>query len=116
MNSQHIIQVKEQGNFNPEIYFRTIPEFQEDQFDDLAIDQVLANEFFHGDYELSVTCDQQSDVSKLDFERHYFHNGLNVLDNNFIRNFDVFQTKHPPKSMRKLRSNTLNLVGFSNLG
>lgn len=117
MNQLHASQLKgaSDGDINPETYFRTIPEFHEDDMENLALDHVLAHELFFGDYELSVTC-EQSEISKRDFEANYFQSGLNVLENKFIRNFDEFQLRHPPKSLKKLRSNTVNLVGFSNEG
>ena len=116
MTLLHTSQLNElkSGGFDPENYFRTIAEFQEDEFENHRIDHLLAQELFFGDCELSMTFDQPSEASKRDFEGRYFHSGLNILDNNFIRNLDEFQIRYPPKSLRGLRSNTLNLVGFDN--
>ena len=115
MEYLHSLQVsnlnEETSNFDPQQYFRTLPAFQGDEFDTLALDHQLAYELFLGDYELSVTC-EPSDLSKRDFEDYYFKSGLNMLDNKFIKNLDEFQLRHPPKPLAKLRSNTVNLVGF----
>jgi hypothetical protein len=114
MAKQHALQAEDSA-FNPEEYFRTIPAFDADELDSLALDYVLAQELFYGDYELSITC-EQSEMSKRDFEGNYFESGLNILDNKFIRNFDDFQLRHPPKPLARLRSNTVNLVGFGDEG
>lgn len=115
MEYLHSLQIGDLGNepkeLDPEEYFRTLPPPQGDEFDRLSIDHFLANELFLGDYELSVTC-EPSDLSKRDFEDYYFKADLNLLDNKFIQNLDEFQLRHPPKPLSRLRSNTVNLVGF----
>lgn len=100
------------GIFDPVEYYRAIPVHHTSDLDDTNLDLMLAKELFMGEYEISFT-ELTSELSKTDLEAAYFNPGDNLLEEGFLQNFDKFQTKHPQLS-RKLRSQTEDLVGFSN--
>lgn len=99
-------------SFDPIEYFGAIPARYTADLEDNGIDEMIARELFMGEYEISFT-KETSEISKRDMEAVYFHPTMNFLNDEFIQNFDNFQVKHPQLS-KKMRSQTEDLVGFSN--
>ena len=95
-------------DFDPVVYFCTIPIRHTEDLEDTNLDSALAHELFMGEYEFSFT-KETSEFSHKDIEARYFTSDLNLLDDNFIYNFDKFQNKHPSLS-KKHRAQTLDLV------